>query len=63
MIAMPILGSQLELLGVIQVLNKENGPFSHADESLLSALAANVGLALENSRYFCFMKPECEEMS
>jgi putative methionine-R-sulfoxide reductase with GAF domain len=63
MICMPILGSQLELLGVIQVLNKENGQFSHGDESLLSALAANVGLALENSRYFCGRRPECEEMS
>jgi serine/threonine protein kinase len=63
MICMPILGSQLELLGVIQVLNKQNGPFSHADESLLSALAATVGLALENSRYFCGRRPECEEMS
>jgi serine/threonine protein kinase len=63
MICMPILGSQLELLGVIQILNKKNGPFSHADESLLSALASSVGLALENSRYFCFKRPECEEMS
>jgi serine/threonine protein kinase len=63
MICMPILGSQLELLGVIQVLNKENGQFTRRDESLLSALAANVGLALENSRYFCVRKPECEEMS
>lgn len=62
MICMPILGTQLELLGVIQVLNKENGPFSHRDESLLSALAANVGLALENSRYFCVRRPECEEI-
>jgi serine/threonine protein kinase len=61
MICMPILGTQLELLGVIQVLNKEDGPFSHRDESLLSALAANVGLALENSRYFCGRRPECEE--
>jgi len=63
MICMPILGSQLELLGVIQVLNKEHGQFSRRDESLLSALAANVGLALENSRYFCPRRPECEEMS
>jgi transcriptional regulator with GAF, ATPase, and Fis domain len=62
MICMPILGSQLELLGVIQVLNK-NGLFTHADESLLSALAANVGLAVENSRYLCFKRPECEDMS
>jgi len=61
MICMPILGTQLELLGVIQVLNKESGQFSHRDESLLSALAANVGLALENSRYFCGRRPECEE--
>jgi serine/threonine protein kinase len=62
MICMPILGSQLELLGVIQVLNKLNGAFSRADESLLSALSASAGLALENSRYYCGKRPECEEM-
>jgi transcriptional regulator with GAF, ATPase, and Fis domain len=63
MICMPILGTQLELLGVIQVLNKENGLFSRTDESLLSALAANVGLALENTKYFCIRRPECGELS
>jgi adenylate cyclase len=63
MICMPILGSQLELLGVIQVLNKKKGDFNHKDESLLSALAVNVGLALEKSRYFCARKPECKEIS
>jgi adenylate cyclase len=61
MICMPIFGSQLELLGVVQVLNKKNGDFTHRDESLLSALAANVGLTLENSRYFCVYRPECKE--
>jgi serine/threonine protein kinase len=63
MICMPIFGSQLELLGVIQVLNKKRGDFTHRDESLLSALAANVGLTLENSRYFCIHRPECKEAS
>jgi len=40
----------------------EQGEFSHRDESLLSALATHVGLALENSRYFCARRPECKEI-
>jgi GAF domain-containing protein len=59
---MPIFGGELDLLGVIQVLNKKKGDFSHRDESLLSALASNVGLTLENSRYFCIHRPECKEV-
>jgi serine/threonine protein kinase len=62
MICMPIFGGELDLLGVIQVLNKKKGDFSHRDESLLSALASNVGLTLENSRYFCIHRPECKEV-
>jgi predicted Ser/Thr protein kinase len=61
MLCMPILGRQLELLGVLQVLNKIEGNFDHYDESLLSMLAVHVGLALEKSRYFCALRPGCKE--
>ncbi|MFH1122793.1 MAG: protein kinase [Pseudomonadota bacterium] len=59
MICMPILGSGMELLGVIQVLNKKGGNFNSYDESVLSALAVQVGLALERGKYFCSLRPTC----
>jgi serine/threonine protein kinase len=62
MVCMPILGREAELLGVIQVLNKKEGDFTSYDESILSALAAHVGLALENNLYFCLEKPHCKEV-
>jgi len=61
MICMPILGSEVELLGVIQVLNKKGGNFNFQDESILSALAVHIGIALEKSRYFCPERPTCKE--
>lgn len=61
MICMPILGSNVELLGVIQVLNKKTGDFNYYDESILSALAVHVGLTLERNRYFCPLRPTCEK--
>jgi signal transduction histidine kinase len=39
-------------LGVIQALNKRDGYFSAEDESLLSALAAQVAVCVENSKLF-----------
>jgi len=60
MVCMPILGREAELLGVIQVLNKRDGDFTSYDESILSALATHVGLALENNMYFCLERPHCK---
>ena len=62
MICMPILGTQLELLGVIQVLNKKKGDFTNSDESLLSAMAVNVGITLDSCNYFCINRPKCKEV-
>jgi GAF domain-containing protein len=62
MVCMPVLGRKAELLGVIQVLNKKEGGFTYYDESILSALAAHVGLALENNLYFCAQRPHCKEV-
>jgi HD-GYP domain-containing protein (c-di-GMP phosphodiesterase class II) len=40
------------ILGVIQVLNKTDGPFNSYDESLLTALAAQAAIAIENARLY-----------
>jgi GAF domain-containing protein len=62
MICMPVLGSDMELLGVIQVLNKKRGDFDYYDESVLSSLAVHVGLTLERNRYYCPLRPTCNKV-
>lgn len=44
--------SQGRVIGVIEVLNKVNGPFDGNDRDLLQALAASVCIALENARLY-----------
>jgi signal transduction histidine kinase len=39
-------------IGVLQVLNKRSGYFTLDDEGMLAALAAQVGVSLENSKLF-----------
>jgi signal transduction histidine kinase/putative methionine-R-sulfoxide reductase with GAF domain len=40
------------LFGVLQVLNKTGGPFTAADEDLLSALASQAAIAIENAKLY-----------
>src|SRR5262244_2076516 len=51
-LCMPMKNNHGATIGVIQVLNKNDGPFSAEDESLLAALAGQAGLAIENSKLF-----------
>lgn len=47
----PMIGSNDNLLGVVQVLNKLGGDvFDHRDEALLEAFAAHAAVALERAR-------------
>ncbi|MBP9085373.1 MAG: GAF domain-containing protein [Kofleriaceae bacterium] len=50
MLCVPMLGAQAEVVGVLQVLNKQTGPFLHADEELLAALASQAAVAIANAR-------------
>lgn len=50
MLCVPMLGTQSEVVGALQVLNKRNGPFLHADEELLAALASQAAVAIANAR-------------
>ncbi len=53
MLAWPVRGPQsASILGVVQVLNKLEGPFSATDERLLEAIASEIGVALEVSRLY-----------
>ena len=40
-----------EIIGVIQVLNKNNGLFTEGDLSLLSAMATQASIALQNTQF------------
>jgi signal transduction histidine kinase/putative methionine-R-sulfoxide reductase with GAF domain len=51
-LGVPMLGAQGALVGVLQVLNKHDGPFTTADEELASALASQAAIAIENARLY-----------
>jgi HD-GYP domain-containing protein (c-di-GMP phosphodiesterase class II)/tetratricopeptide (TPR) repeat protein len=48
LLCMPIRNRNGQSIGVIQVLNKQQGTFSATDEELLSAIVATTGITLEN---------------
>ena len=41
-----------KVVGVLEVLNKQQGEFSEADEDLLTVLSAQAAVAIENTRLF-----------
>lgn len=50
-LCLPVMNSEAELVGVVQVLNKKGGgSFDEQDEELLAALSAHVAVALEQAR-------------
>lgn len=51
-LCMPIRNIKHEIIGVFQVLNKNNGVFTSEDEDILIALGSSAGIALENTRLF-----------
>lgn len=51
-LCMPIWNMKHEILGVFQVLNKQNGFFSKEDEEVLIAIGSSAGIAIENARLF-----------
>ena len=62
-LAVPMLGGPDELVGVLQVLNKQDGPFTHADEELLIALASQAAVAIENARLYHSVVQQNQELS
>lgn len=45
----PLLNTQGAVIGAVQVLNKQGGPFTADDEALLAAMASQAAVALENA--------------
>jgi sigma-B regulation protein RsbU (phosphoserine phosphatase) len=50
LLCLPIRNKDSETIGVLQLLNKKAGPFTHADEGMLRAISDHVALALENAQ-------------
>ncbi|HLL25254.1 MAG TPA: GAF domain-containing protein [Kofleriaceae bacterium] len=62
-LSVPMLGALGGLVGVLQVLNKQDGPFTHADEELLNALASQAAVAIENARLYHSLVQQNQELS
>ena len=51
-LCVPVKNHHGRTVGVLQVLNRRSGYFTLDDESMLAALASQVGISLENSKLF-----------
>src|SRR5882724_697530 len=62
-LSVPMLGALGGLVGVLQLLNKQDGPFTGADEELLVALASQAAIAIENARLYHSVLEQNQELS
>ncbi|NET29879.1 adenylate/guanylate cyclase domain-containing protein [Okeania sp. SIO1I7] len=51
-LCMPVYNAKGELIGVTQLINKNQGSFNSSDEQFLLAFNAQAGIALQNSQLF-----------
>jgi signal transduction histidine kinase/putative methionine-R-sulfoxide reductase with GAF domain len=61
-LSVPMLGALGGLVGVLQVLNKIDGPFTHGDEELLLALSSQAAIAIENARLYHSLVSQNQEL-
>jgi signal transduction histidine kinase/putative methionine-R-sulfoxide reductase with GAF domain len=61
-LSVPMLGALGGLVGVLQVLNKSDGPFTQPDEELLMALASQAAIAIENARLYHSLVSQNQEL-
>jgi sigma-B regulation protein RsbU (phosphoserine phosphatase) len=48
----PMRNPQGKIIGVVQLLNKNGGPFTSRDERLLTAMAVQAAISIENARLY-----------
>ncbi|HLO88709.1 MAG TPA: GAF domain-containing protein [Nostocaceae cyanobacterium] len=51
-LCLPVFNSANELIGVTQLINKQQGSFTSSDEEFMRAFNIQAGIALENARLF-----------
>lgn len=59
----PLLNLKGELVGVLQVINKQNGNFDKADESFFSAFSYQTAIAVENLQLYKRLIKDHEKMA
>lgn len=59
-LAIPVRNRQGEVIGVVEVLNKHRGQFNEEDRELLSALASQIAISLENAQLYTEIKDTFE---
>lgn len=62
-LTVPMIGALGGLVGVLQLLNKQDGPFLKGDEELASALASQAAIAIENARLYHSLVTQNQELS
>ena len=61
-LSVPMVGALGRLVGVLQVLNKSDGPFTPADVELMLALASQAAIAIENARLYHSLVTQNQEL-
>jgi len=51
-LTVPMYNPQQKIIGVIQLLNKKTGPFTIRDERVLSVMATQAAISIENARLY-----------
>jgi serine phosphatase RsbU (regulator of sigma subunit) len=51
-LSVPMYNPQQKIIGVVQLLNKKTGPFTVRDERLLSVIATQAAISIENARLY-----------
>jgi serine phosphatase RsbU (regulator of sigma subunit)/anti-sigma regulatory factor (Ser/Thr protein kinase) len=51
-LTVPMRNPQGDIVGVVQVVNKKDGPFTERDEQLLAAIANQAAISIENARLY-----------
>jgi signal transduction histidine kinase/putative methionine-R-sulfoxide reductase with GAF domain len=55
-------GVEGQIIGVLQVLNKRNGVFTHSDEEMLQLLGSQIAISLVNSRLYGILEERLNEL-
>jgi signal transduction histidine kinase len=55
-------GQEGEIIGVVQILNKNNGVFNDEDEDLLTSLCSQVAISLVNARLYGILDNRAREL-
>jgi signal transduction histidine kinase len=62
-LCVPIKNRRGEILGVLELLNKQTGDFTAEDEEVLSLLAAQIGIAMANAQLYDGLRTSLDRLS